>query len=162
MTCEYATFDAPRADVAPPYEVLVDRISHEVTHYQAYLKLAALYGTRVVNNPFWRIADDKFFNAGSLRRARRVRAEDGALAAEVVVWDDVTGASLEKNMRYVDWNGAHREARVPHVPEAALGRRLARRDVRARHDRACAAYDKSGQKTLIAQEAIAWKACAAS
>ena len=68
VTCEYASFDAPRADVAPPYDVLVDRISHEVTCYQPYLKLAALYGTRIVNNPFWRIADDKFFNAGLAAR----------------------------------------------------------------------------------------------
>src|SRR5437588_3377685 len=43
------------------YSVILDRISHEVTFYQPFLKAAALNGTVVINNPFWRIADDKFF-----------------------------------------------------------------------------------------------------
>lgn len=44
------------------YSVIVDRISQDVPFYRAYLKNAALSGTRVVNNPFWWSADDKFFN----------------------------------------------------------------------------------------------------
>ena len=45
-----------------PYTVIVDRISHEVPFYRAYLKNAVLTGTQVINNPFWWSADDKFFN----------------------------------------------------------------------------------------------------
>jgi hypothetical protein len=44
------------------YDVIVDRISHEVPFYRAYLKNAALCGTAVINNPFWWSADEKFFN----------------------------------------------------------------------------------------------------
>lgn len=44
------------------YAVIVDRISHDIPFYRAYLKNAALNGTRVINNPFWWSADDKFFN----------------------------------------------------------------------------------------------------
>ncbi|MDZ4800595.1 MAG: hypothetical protein SGI92_20755 [Bryobacteraceae bacterium] len=44
------------------YDVIVDRISHEIPFYRSYLKNAALTGTRVINNPFWWSADDKFFN----------------------------------------------------------------------------------------------------
>ena len=44
------------------YKVIVDRISHDISFYRAYLKNAALSGTYVVNNPFWWGADDKFFN----------------------------------------------------------------------------------------------------
>ena len=44
------------------YRVIVDRISHEVEYYRAYLKHAVLEGTYVINNPFWWTADDKFFN----------------------------------------------------------------------------------------------------
>ena len=44
------------------YAVIVDRISHEVEYYRAYLKHAVLQGTYVINNPFWWTADDKFFN----------------------------------------------------------------------------------------------------
>ncbi|MDX2267237.1 MAG: hypothetical protein NW208_03970 [Bryobacter sp.] len=44
------------------YKVIVDRISHDIPFYRAYLKNAALGGTYVINNPFWWSADDKFFN----------------------------------------------------------------------------------------------------
>ena len=45
----------------PTYSVIVDRISHEVPFYRHYLKVAALAGTYVINDPFWWSADDKFF-----------------------------------------------------------------------------------------------------
>jgi hypothetical protein len=44
------------------YAVIVDRISHDVPFYRAWLKNAALDGTFIINNPFWWSADDKFFN----------------------------------------------------------------------------------------------------
>jgi glutathione synthase/RimK-type ligase-like ATP-grasp enzyme len=44
------------------YRVIVDRISHDIPFYRAYLKNAALSGTIVINNSFWWSADDKFFN----------------------------------------------------------------------------------------------------
>jgi hypothetical protein len=44
------------------YTVIVDRISHDMPFYRAYLKNAVLTGTQVINNPFWWSADDKFFN----------------------------------------------------------------------------------------------------
>lgn len=47
---------------APKYAVIVDRISHDVPFYRAYLKHAAIHGTVIINNPFWWSADDKFFN----------------------------------------------------------------------------------------------------
>ncbi|MDX2127403.1 MAG: hypothetical protein SFU91_00020 [Chloroherpetonaceae bacterium] len=52
------------AKMAEPceYTVILDRISHDIPFYRAYLKNAILSGTYVVNNPFWWSADDKFFN----------------------------------------------------------------------------------------------------
>src|ERR1700727_212701 len=44
------------------YAVIVDRISHDMPFYRAFLKNAVLTGTQVINNPFWWSADDKFFN----------------------------------------------------------------------------------------------------
>ncbi|MCE2503419.1 MAG: hypothetical protein J4G05_05095 [Chlorobi bacterium] len=49
-------------DNPAPYTVIVDRISQDISFYRAMLKHAALNGTRVINNPFWWSADDKFFN----------------------------------------------------------------------------------------------------
>jgi hypothetical protein len=44
------------------YRVIIDRISHDIDFYRAYLKNSILTGTIVINNPFWWSADDKFFN----------------------------------------------------------------------------------------------------
>ena len=44
------------------YAVVVDRISHDVPFYRAWLKTCALSGAYIINNPFWWSADDKFFN----------------------------------------------------------------------------------------------------
>lgn len=51
-----------RMDQPSPYTVIVDRISHDIPFYRAYLKNAILHGAHVINNPFWWSADDKFFN----------------------------------------------------------------------------------------------------
>jgi hypothetical protein len=47
---------------AVDYAVIIDRISQDVPFYRAYLKNAAATGTKVINNPFWWSADEKFFN----------------------------------------------------------------------------------------------------
>jgi len=44
------------------YDVIIDRISHDIPYYRSFLKNAVLGGTIVINNPFWWSADDKFFN----------------------------------------------------------------------------------------------------
>jgi hypothetical protein len=43
------------------YDALLDRLSHRVPHYRAYLRAAALSGAVVVNDPFWTSAEDSFF-----------------------------------------------------------------------------------------------------
>jgi glutathione synthase/RimK-type ligase-like ATP-grasp enzyme len=62
ITAEFVETGAVHLDKAPHYSVIVDRISHDIPFYRAYLKHAALNGTVIVNNPFWWSADDKFFN----------------------------------------------------------------------------------------------------
>ncbi|MEO5509626.1 MAG: hypothetical protein ABIS27_03290, partial [Longimicrobiales bacterium] len=63
VTAEYVSLDITRMGVPGDYAVIIDRISHEVGFYRAYLKHASLLGTKVVNNPFMWSADDKFFDA---------------------------------------------------------------------------------------------------
>lgn len=59
---EFVEVGAIRMDEPANYAVIVDRISHDIPFYRAWLKLCALNGTAVINNPFWWSADDKFFN----------------------------------------------------------------------------------------------------
>src|SRR6185503_19741497 len=63
VVAEYAVIGGDRHDGPVPYDVLIDRISHEVPMYRSYLKKAVLEGKTVVNNPFMWTADDKFFGA---------------------------------------------------------------------------------------------------
>ena len=62
VSAEFVETGAVRLDKPSGYAVIVDRISHDIPFYRAYLKHAALHGTVVINNPFWWSADDKFFN----------------------------------------------------------------------------------------------------
>jgi glutathione synthase/RimK-type ligase-like ATP-grasp enzyme len=62
VTAEFIKVGGVRMAGPSGYAVIVDRISHDIPFYRAYLKNAALGGTYIVNNPFWWSADDKFFN----------------------------------------------------------------------------------------------------
>jgi glutathione synthase/RimK-type ligase-like ATP-grasp enzyme len=62
IAAEFVLTGAVELDRPPRYAVIVDRISHGIPFYRAFLKHAALHGTVVINNPFWASADDKFFN----------------------------------------------------------------------------------------------------
>ena len=62
VTAEFIMLGGTKMAEPSGYRVIIDRISHEVAYYRAYLKNAVLTGTDVINNPFWWSADDKFFN----------------------------------------------------------------------------------------------------
>jgi hypothetical protein len=62
VSAEFVHTGAVRMAEPCGYDVVVDRISHDIPFYRAWLKNAVLGGTRVINNPFWWSADDKFFN----------------------------------------------------------------------------------------------------
>jgi len=68
IQAEFVLTGAVEISQAPRYAVIVDRISHDVPFYRAFLKHTALHGTSVINNPFWAEADDKFFNYALARR----------------------------------------------------------------------------------------------
>jgi glutathione synthase/RimK-type ligase-like ATP-grasp enzyme len=62
VTAEFVDLGVTRMAEPTRYDVIIDRISHDIPYYRTYLKNAVLNGTVVVNNPFWWSADDKFFN----------------------------------------------------------------------------------------------------
>jgi glutathione synthase/RimK-type ligase-like ATP-grasp enzyme len=62
IRAEHIRIGAVRMAEPSGYRVIIDRISHDIEFYRAYLKNAVLTGTIVINNPFWWSADDKFFN----------------------------------------------------------------------------------------------------
>ena len=153
VRCEYAEFEAPSAERLVPYDVLLDRISHEVTCYQPWLKLAALRGCRVINNPFFRIADDKFFNAG-LALDLGLAVPKTRLLPQKAYAPDINAASLERTMRHVDWEALEQDLGYPMFLKPHWGggwRDVSRIESRQElYD----AYDRSGERPMILQEGI--------
>jgi len=153
---EYARIEATRSDRPPLYDVLVDRISHEVTCYQPVLKLAALHGTRVINNPFWRIADDKFFNT-ALAQQLGVAVPRTAVLPSRQFSSDITAASLERNLAFVDWEalaadlGGYPLYLKPHW--GGGWKDVSRAESR---EALLATYDRTGTLTMMVQEEIRW------
>jgi hypothetical protein len=152
VVASYAELAATRFDQPPPYDVLLDRISHEVTCYQPWLKLAVLNGTRVVNNPFWRIADDKFFNT-ALARKLGVNVPRTYLLPSKAYGEDITEGSL-RNLRWVEWEKIAQELGFPMYLKPHWGGGW--RDVSrvSSLEELWAAYDRSGRLTMILQEEI--------
>src|SRR5258706_1432982 len=68
VVAELITLGGIRHDAPPAYDLVIDRISHEVPFYRATLKRMALEGAIIMNNPFWWSADDKFFNYSLARK----------------------------------------------------------------------------------------------
>lgn len=102
VSAEAVSIGAIRMDEPNRYRVIVDRISHEIPFYRAYLKNAVLTGTTVINNPFWWSADDKFFNYALALRLG-VAIPPTVLLPHKAHPPNTTERSM-RNLRYpIDW-----------------------------------------------------------
>lgn len=104
VVAEMMTVGGIRHDQEKTYDIIIDRISHEVPYYRAMLKRMALEGTYVINNPFWWSADDKFFNY-SLAAKLGVAVPKTVLLPQHAYIKDITSESL-RNLEFpIDWEG---------------------------------------------------------
>ena len=104
VTAEMITVGGIRMDEPKRYDIIIDRISHEVPYYRAMLKRFALEGTYIINNPFWWSADDKFFNF-SLAAKLGVAIPKTVLLPQHDYIKDITPESL-RNLEFpIDWEG---------------------------------------------------------
>ncbi len=98
IRAEFVLTGAVSHHQAPRYAVIVDRISHDVPFYRAYLKQAALLGAIVLNNPFWAAADDKFFNY-----ALAARLGVAVPPTVLLPHKNLPNATSEKSMRNLEF-----------------------------------------------------------
>ncbi|HEX3101859.1 MAG TPA: hypothetical protein VHQ01_08710, partial [Pyrinomonadaceae bacterium] len=102
VVAEMITIGGIRLDEPKKYDVIIDRISHEVPYYRATLKRFALEGTYIINNPFWWSADDKFFNF-ALAAKLGVAIPKTVLLPQHSYIKDITSESL-RNLEFpIDW-----------------------------------------------------------
>ena len=145
---------AVRQDVFPAYNVILDRISHEVPFYRTYLKCAVAGGTQVVNNPMWWSADDKFFD-NVVALAMNVAVPKTVLLPHKEHPPNTTSKSF-RNMEMVDWDAVFAHLGFPIFLKPAYGGGW--KDVYKCDDREAffSAYDQTRDLTMMAQEAIAF------
>jgi hypothetical protein len=135
-----------------PYDLVLDRISHEVLFYRTYLKCAVASGVKVVNNPIWWSADDKFFD-------NYVAIGGGVAVPRTVLLPhkehppNTTDKSF-RNMKYVDWDEVFGYLGWPIFMKPAYGGGW--KDVYKcdNPQEFFSAYDQTRDLTMMAQEAI--------
>ena len=135
-----------------PYDLILDRISHEVPFYRTYLKCAAASGVKVVNNPIWWSADDKFFD-NLVAKATGVAVPRTVLLPHKQ-YPPNTEASSFRNLRWVNWDDVFTFLGWPIFMKPAYGGGW--KDVYKVHNPGefFAAYDQTHDLTMMAQEAI--------
>ncbi len=156
VVAEYVRLGHTQMDDVPRYDVIVDRISHEVTYYQTFLKRALLEGAYVVNNPFWRIADDKFFGTCLARRLGVAVPKTIALPNKHYP-EGIVAESLSNLTYPLDWAAIAAYAGFPAYlkPHWGGGWREVHRVESL--EELIAVYDRTGQYCMILQESIDWQ-----
>ena len=153
LTAEAAQVGAVRMDEPARYRVIIDRISHDIPFYRAYLKNAVLAGTTVINNPFWWSADDKFFNYALASRLG-VAVPPTVLLPHKQHPPNTTGKSM-RNMEYpLKWDEVFSYVGFPAFLKPFDGGGW--RDVYQVHspEEFFAAYDKSGTLCMTLQRGV--------
>lgn len=153
VTAELIHLGGTRLSDETPYRVIVDRMSHEVPYYRAYVKKAVADGAIVVNNPFWWSADDKFFECVLAERL-------GIAVPKTVVLPnksyeaDVIRESL-RNLWPIDWDGCiEYVGGYPAVLKPAIGGGWKNVSIVHNRQELLAAFDASGPLMMILQEFI--------
>lgn len=144
-----------KLDVPNPYAVIVDRISHEVPFYQIYLKHAQMQGVYVINNPYARIVEDKF-TANEIARQAGVAIPKSIILPNKAYIADITSDSLSNLVHPLDWEGIADYVGLPAVLKPAVGGGWKSVSIVHSIDEMIAAYDASGQLSLIVQEFVNW------
>lgn len=155
VLASYVKIGAVRAGSGSGYDVIIDRISHEVPFYRACLKHAALAGTKVINNPFWSTADDKFLDyslgvAEGLNIPRTVLLPQKSYKQGIVAehlsnleypldWDEIIGyVGFPAYLKPFDGGGWRKVSKVNDSFELMNE------------------YDASGTDCMLLQQCISW------
>jgi hypothetical protein len=140
-------------DAVCAYDLVIDRMSHEIPYYRTYLKYAAVNGVRVVNDPFTWSADDKFLGMVMSKRLGLTSPRTVALPNKQIAKD--LGPDAFQNLAYpMDWQGIIDYVGVPAVfKDVHSGGRLTAYRVH-QVDELIQRFDESGTRTMILQQVI--------
>jgi hypothetical protein len=159
VIAEFVKLDGTGMAEECPYDVIVDRISHEVPYYRTFLRTAMVSGTVIVNNPFWWSAsDDKLFGATLCAHLGVAHPRTVALPSHSYIEGIVHPDSLRNLKEHIPW-----EQHVAHVggfpvilkPNSGGGfKQVFKVDSL---EQLWEAYNQTGTECMILQEFIAWE-----
>jgi hypothetical protein len=156
VTAEMVHISGTPATAAIPYQVIIDRISHEVPFYRTYLTKAVADGAVIINNPFWWSADNKYFEVVLAERVGVPVPRTVALPNRT--YDaDIIDRSLRNLVLPIPWEEIAAYTGLPAVLKPATGGGA--RDVSIVHSiqELEAAWERSGTLTMILQEKIEYQ-----
>jgi glutathione synthase/RimK-type ligase-like ATP-grasp enzyme len=153
---EYVSTAEVHSDAPGVYDVILDRISHEVVFYQAFLKRAVLSGTTVINNPFWRLADDKFFGTALLQKMGIAVPKTLILPSHSYP-ESISTESLRNLKHPIDWNAVVAYTGLPAILKPHWGGGW--KDVHRIDsiDQLLSVYNSTGLLCMMLQEFIEWQ-----
>lgn len=154
VRAEFITQGAARLDQAPEWRVIIDRISHQVPFYRAFLKHATLHGAAVINNPFWWSADDKFLNYALAQRLGIAIPRTALLPQKQLPQGD---ERMLRNLQYpLDWQSIFDYTGFPAwlKPIDGGGWRNVHRI--ASHNDFFPTYDHTGSLCMVLQQEVPW------
>ncbi|MCA9936023.1 MAG: hypothetical protein H6662_10040 [Ardenticatenaceae bacterium] len=140
-------------DTAVAYDLIIDRMSHEIPYYRTYLKYARAKGCYIVNNPFSWSADDKFYGT-TLTNHLGLRSPKTVALPNKEIEQDTLPESF-RNLSYpLDWQGIIDYVGLPAIFKDA--RSGGRRRVFRVHsvEELIQCYDGSGAQTMVLQELV--------
>ena len=155
IACEWCQIAPWSLEKTCPYRVIIDRVSHVYEFYRPYLKSAALQGCYVMNNPFWFLADDKFYNYSLARQMgvaipRTVLLPCREYDERVLTPEDLHNLSQPE----IDWDDVIAQVGLPAIlkPYDGYGwREVHRIDSK---EQLLAVYDESMMDVMMLQEFI--------
>ncbi len=153
LVAELVKLSATFMDDPVDYDIIIDRISHEIPYYRAFLKYAVIQGVYVINNPFTMSSDSKFFGTALIERLGLTSPRTVVLPNKDIQMD--AGANCFRNLKYpMNWDTIIKYVGVPAIfKDIYSGGR--RRVYRVNNvDELLQRYDESGIRTKILQQVI--------
>lgn len=153
VRAELVMLGGTRYDAEVPYDVIIDRMSHEVPYYSSYAKYATMHDCYVINNPYTWAVDTKFLSSSLVRKLGYKTPRTVVLPNKDIYSENVPDSF--RNLEYpMDWQGI-----IDYIGSPAIfkdirsgGRRFAHRVNGV--DDLIQRYDESGTRTMILQELL--------
>jgi len=153
VNAELVKLSGTFAEESCPYDVILDRISHIVPYYRAWLKFAALRGAFIINNPFTWSAGSRFYDKALLNQLG-YKTPRTIILPNKHIERDATPNTF-RNLNYpMDWQAIIEYVGVPAIfKDNHTGGRAGTYRVH-NVDELLNWYDQSGTRTKILQQLI--------